>query len=355
MALALTGLNAIKTADLVWTDMSAFPVHGTLVTGPDSVRYTRLPDSLKGKVREELYDLGTNTAGMYIRFATDASAIGAKWKSTKKFNMNHMTAAGIRGLDLYVLDGDSTWTTVSSARPNFGKHNTTTMVISDMEPRMREYMLYLSLYDGVDSIYIGVDSAAQVVMPRIDSPVSEKPVVYYGTSITQGGCATRPGMVHTSIMSRALDREFINLGFSGNARLDTEIADMIAASDPSVIVLAPLPNLKTEELVARMPVFLDIVRKAHPEVPLLLVESPMFPLTRFDMETCKAITEKNAALRKIYEERKSAGDANLHYFRGEDILGYCKEGTVDNYHFTDLGFSIAATHMLPVIKSLLGQ
>ena len=361
---ACVAAQAIKTSELRWHSLEKFPLHGTLVhrndscgystvDPADSVHYARIPHSYKAAMRPELYDLGTNTAGMYIRFASNASAIGAKWKATKKFNMNHMTAAGIRGLDLYTRLDDGTWTTVSSARPSFGSHNTTTMVMTDMDPVMREYMLYLPLYDGVDSLFIGTDSAAVVQMPAALSPRAQKPIVYYGTSIVQGGCATRPGMVHTSILGRMLDREFINLGFSGNAKLDMDIAGLIASADPSLIVLDPLPNLKREELLERMPAFLAVVRAAHPDTPILLVESPLFPLTRFNNETRQTIADKNAALRQIYHSFKDTGDSNLHYFEGARVLGDCHEGTVDNYHLTDMGFTVFANNLLPVLTQLL--
>lgn len=342
--------QAITTSELVWHSMKEYPLHGTLVHG-DSVAYTRLPRALKGVVRDELYDLGTNTAGMYIRFASNASAIGAKWKATKKFNMNHMTATGIRGLDLYVRGDDGRWSTVSSARPWFNDHHTTTMIMSEMRPEMREYMLYLPLYDGVDSIYIGVDSLATVAMPSVDSPRRAKPIVMYGTSILQGGCASRPGMVHTSMLGRMLDREVINLGFSGNARLDMEIARLMADADASLFVIDPLPNLKTPELKERMEPFIAIIREKHPETPILLVESPLFPLMRYDQEVDSTITEKNNVLREIHDRLK-VSDRNLYYFEGKDVLGDCMEGTVDNYHLTDLGFSRFADSMYPVLKKL---
>ncbi|MDO5395832.1 MAG: SGNH/GDSL hydrolase family protein [Bacteroidales bacterium] len=343
---------AIKTDDLKWHSMKDFPLYGTVAKN-QSVNYVRVPDSLKKNMRPELYDLATNTAGMYIRFASDASAIGAKWKATKKFDMNHMTATGIRGLDLYTMLDDGTWTTVSSARPSFFRHNTTTMVMTDMTPRMREYMLYLPLYDGVDSIYIGVDSMATVCMPSLDSPVAANPIIMYGTSILQGGCASRSGMVHTSIIGRKLNRQVINLGFSGNARLDLDIAGLIADTPASVIVVDPLPNLKTPELVERMPAFIAAIRSKQPSTPILLVESPIFPLMRFNEETLQTITEKNKALQKIYDDLVSAGDANIHYFKGEDVLGDCVEGTVDNYHLTDLGFTHFADALSPVISALI--
>lgn len=331
--------------------MREYPLHGTVAKG-QSVNYVRIPDSLKANMRPDLYNLADNTAGMYIRFASNAKAIGAKWKATRKFNMNHMTAAGVRGMDLYTLQNGK-WTTVSSARPSLNSHNTTTMVITDMEPQMREYMLYLPLYDGIDSIYIGVDSTAVVQLPTIDSPRENRPIVMYGTSILQGGCATRPGMVHTSIISRMLDRQVINLGFSGNAKLDMEIATLIGQTPASVIVLDPLPNLKEDELNQRMSPFVAEIRRHQPNTPILLVESPIFPLMRFNTETNATISSKNNALRLIYDKLVTAGDNKLYYFRGEDVLGDCVEGTVDNYHLTDLGFTVFANNLAPVIQRLM--
>ena len=342
---------AISSADLVWHSADSLPLLGTLA--PDASKaYSRLPDSLENRVRKPLWDLGLNSAGLAIRFRSDASAMGFKWKSLNKFNMNHMTPTGIRGLDLYALaDDGATWETVSSARPSLGSHSTTTLVVSDMTPKMREYMLYLPLYDGVDSIFIGVDSAAMVLQPLADTPRRDKPLVMYGTSILQGGCATRPGMIHTSIIGRMAGREVINLGFSGNAQLDLEIAELIAQADPSVIVLDMLPNCTKEQLEEKLVPFYTIIRSAHPLTPILMVESPLFPIMRWDNEVRRTITEKNATLAAIFSQLKES-DQNLHYFKGEDVLRNI-DGTVDNYHLTDLGFAEFANNLYPVILSLI--
>lgn len=348
--LAAFASYAIKTDDLKWTSADPFPVYGTLC--PDATKsYSRLPDSLENRVRPDLWALGKNSAGLFIRFRSDASAMGFKWKALNRFNMNHMTPTGIRGLDLYALDDDGTWQTVSSARPALNSHHTTAMAVTDMEPRMREYMLYMPLYDGVDSIFIGTDSAAVVLPAAVDLPVRRRPIVMYGTSILQGGCATRPGMVHTSILGRMLNREVINLGFSGNAKLDYEIAHLIAQSDPSVIVLDMLPNCKKEELEERLETFYTIIRKAHPTVPIVMVESPIFPIMKWNTETYETISEKNRTLATIFAGLKATDD-NLYYFEGDRIIPDL-EGTVDNYHLTDLGFTQFARAMYPLLVSLL--
>ena len=354
LVLAMTlspAISAIKPSEMAAHDASALPLLGTLA--PDASKaYSRLPDSLESQVRPDLWSLGKNSAGLAVRFRSDASAIGARWKSTNRFSMNHMTAAGIRGLDLYVLDADSAWTPVSSARPSMSSHNNASCIMENMEPRMHEYMLYLSLYDGVDSLYILTDSAARVLPPDIDLPRRHRPMVMYGTSILQGGCASRPGMVHTSILGRMFNREVINLGFSGNARLDPEIARLMAVCDASVYVLDMLPNCTAEILEERLEPFMAILRAAHPDTPVLLVESPMFPAERFNSEVRTTLTHKNDVLRGIYR-RLADDDPNLYYMSSDHVLDDV-EATVDNYHYTDLGFSKFAEAMRPVLETIVG-
>lgn len=343
-------ISAVKTDDMSAHSLSKRPLFGTLAR-ETTVPYSRFPDSLKAVLRPEVWNLGLNSAGLAVRFASDATDIGAKWYSVNRFAMNHMTPTGIRGLDLYVLMPDSTWQTVGSARPSMSSHSNKAIIIEDMPRRMREYMLYLPLYDGVDSLFILTDSAATVCMPSIDLPHRDKPLIMYGTSILQGGCASRPGMVHTSIIGRMLNRDVINLGLSGNARLDPEVASYMAAADASLYVIDALPNCTTPILRDRMDAFIDIIRTAHPATPILLVESPMFPAARHSIEVFETLKEKNECLRLIYDRRKEA-DSNLYYMEADQILDDV-EATVDNYHFTDLGFYKFARVMIPVIERIL--
>lgn len=353
VAAALSVTAAMSARDFVYHDLSVFPVIGT--AAPDASKaYSRLPDSLKSQIRPELWNLGLNSAGLAIRFASDASDISARWKALNKFNMNHMTATGIRGLDLYVMLPDSSWTTLGAARPAFNSHNSTSTIVTDMKPAMREYMLYLPLYDGVDSVMIGTDSAAVVIAPRVDLPSRQKPLVMYGSSILQGGCATRPGMVHTSIIERELNREVYNFGFSGNARLDPEIARVMASVDAGAYVIDALPNCKREQVLELTEPFYRIIREARPGVPVVFVESEPFPVMRFSEEVRQTVTEKNEALRQVYDSLVARGETDIYYMPASDILGDCVEGTVDNYHMTDLGFEHFARGMMPLLRKVLG-
>lgn len=247
-------LAASTHAQLLYHDASAFPLLGK-ATDATLTRYERLPASLKSVSRKPLWDLGRNSAGLALRFRSNSTCIGAKWEVRDNRSMNHMTPTGIKGLDLYCLQ-DGKWVFAGSGRPQ-GKVNEAT-IVKNMDPEEREYLLYLSLYDGVTSLAIGVDSLSTLDQPTVDLPVREKPVVFYGTSILQGGCASRPGMAHTNILERWLNRECINLGFSGNALLDLEIAELIATVDASMFVLDFLPNATVEQMKERAEKFYSI-------------------------------------------------------------------------------------------------
>lgn len=167
--------------------------------------------------------------------------------------MPHMADVGDSGLDLYI-DREGRLE-IRGQRFRMGgrdKEVKNKTMVSNMEPSMREYMLYLSLYNGISSLEIGVDEGAVIEAPSIDSPRSDRPIVMYGTSILRGGCASRPGMAFTAILGRMLDREIINLGFSGNAWLDYEIAEYITrAQNPALIVLDYVPNSTAEMIDER--------------------------------------------------------------------------------------------------------
>ncbi len=240
---------------------------------------------------------------------------------------------------------------MNSARPS-GKNNEAT-IISNMEPVAREYMLYLSLYDGVTSLEIGIDSAATISQPQVNLPIREKPVVCYGTSILQGGCATRPGMAHTNILSRWLNREFINLGFSGNARLDYEIAEVVAGVDASLFILDFVPNASVKEIEEKADKFYSIIRNRHPPgTPILFVEDPVFTHTLFDTRIEKEVNDKNKALHVFFDSLKARGEKNIHLLSSQNMLGDDGEATVDGIHFTDLGFMRYAELLFPKIKDI---
>lgn len=344
---AAVGMHA---QEIKYTDASEFPLYGKISQQTDS-RYERLPSSLKGISRDPVWYLGRNSAGLFIRFRSNSTFISARWESTFNNSMTHMTDTGTKGLDLYALV-DGQWRHVCSAQPQ-GKHSERT-IIANMDPIEREYMLYLSLYDGVSSLEIGVDENAFIGQPAVDRPSREKPVVMYGTSILQGGCANRPGMAHTNIISRRLDREVINLGFSGNALLDMEIAGLMASvEDPGLFVLDYAPNASAEAIAQIGEDFFRIIRNAHPEVPVVFIEDVIFPHTIFDNKILKEVTEKNAAQKELFRRLKKSREKKIYYISAEGMIGDDGEATVDAIHFTDLGAMRYVDFVMPTLRKAI--
>lgn len=351
--LAIALLSVVLQAnsqEIVYTDASQFPLYGK-VSDNTTERYVRLPDELKDVCRGPVWYLGQNSAGLFITFRSNSPSIHVKWDSMFNNSMNHMTDTGTRGLDLYVLH-EGKWRFAGSGRP-IGKE-TTCKVICNMDPQYREYMLYLSLYDGVSSLEIGVEQGYVVQMPSQERPSRERPVVMYGSSILQGGCASRPGMAHTNIISRRLDREVINLGFSGNALLDIEIAALMASvEDPGVFVLDYVPNASAEAIDEVGEQFFRVLRDAHPEVPVIFIEDPLFAHSVFDNAIKDEINRKNEAQKRLYQTLLAAGEDKLYYIAADGLLGDDGEGTVDGIHFTDLGMTRYVDCVLPVIIEAL--
>lgn len=351
VAIAMVILSGSASAqNVVYTDASVFPLFGK-VSEQTNDRYERLPSSLEGVSREPVWYLGRHSAGLFIRFRSNSTSIHARWESTFNNTMTHMTDTGTKGLDLYALvDGE--WRHVCSAQPQGKKSER--CIIANMDPVEREYMLYLSLYDGVKSLEIGVDEGSMLDLPAVDRPSREKPVVMYGTSILQGGCANRPGMAHTNIIGRRLDREVINLGFSGNALLDMEIAELMASvEDPGLYVLDYVPNASADAIDQVGEQFFRIIRDAHPEVPVVFIEDVIFPHTIFDNKILEEVTKKNIAQKRLFKKLKKSGEKRIYYISAEGMIGDDGEATVDATHFTDLGAMRYVDHVLPVIKRAL--
>lgn len=334
---------------LRYVDASTFELIGKGFAGTEN-QYERLPASLKDKTRPAVWSLSKNCSGLAIRFRTNSRIIAAKWELTGDVVMNHFAPSGIKGVDLYCLE-DGKWLFVNSGRPN-GKFSRS-VIVKDMVGKEKEYMLYLPLYDGVSDLEIGIESTALIENPQIDSPRKDKPVVVYGTSITQGGCASRVGMSYTNQLSRMLDRQFINLGFSGNGKLDLEVAEAMAGIDASCFVIDCLPNVSADQMKEKYIRFYEIIRKKNPEVPVLMVENPLYTHMVFDQKIRSAVNEKNSLLRSFYQELKKKGDRNLYYLKADGMTGDDLEGTVDGVHLTDLGFKRQAEHFYPVLKKII--
>lgn len=314
--------------------------------------FDRLPTRAEGVVTNAVWGLSRNSAGICVRFETDATTIHAKWKLTSdRLAMPHMPATGVSGLDLYARDDDGRWRWLAVGQPS-AQENTVTLC-SNIASGPREFLLYLPLYNGVSEVAIGIPAGTSLFRASDYPDGHERPIVFYGTSITQGGCASRPGMVHTAILGRWLNRPVINLGFSGNGRLETELVQFTSEIDAAVFVIDCLPNLGAEDVAARTEPVVRLIRETHPDTPILLVEDRTYSDAIFNPDKRSRNDASRAALRAAYERLVANGDPALHYLEGEYLLGEDNEGTVDSSHPTDLGFWRQAEAFRAILEPLL--
>lgn len=333
-------------AETDWIDADTLQVEGRVFENRAST-WDRLPAEAEQVVRAPVWSLSRHSAGIVIRFATDSPSVSVRWRlGDAKLAMPHMPATGVSGVDLYGRTADG-WRWAACGRPE-GIENSRRLV-GDLPVGNRDWMLYLPLYNGVESVEIGVESGHDVR----SLPPRERPVVFYGTSITHGACASRPGMTHVAILGRRLDHPVVNLGFSGNGRLEPEVGRFLNRIDASVFVLDCLPNLDGAATEARTIPMVRQIRSAHPEVPIVLVEDRTYADAAFAPKRATRNRENRDAFRRAYEELVETGVKNLFYVEGDTLLGDDGEATVDGSHPTDLGFMRQADALEPAIRSAL--
>ena len=333
----------------VWHDAAHMHVFGKAVE-ETYAPFVRFPEDINAQARKALKNLGQDAAGLYLQFRTDSPAIHVRWTSVKQLTMSHMASVGSRGLDLYVRTAKD-WRYVGSARPDLKNAETTRVLVKELDPVMKTFRLYLSLYDGISALEIGVEDAAAFEPEGAET--RKPPVVMYGTSILQGGCVSRPGMAATNILGRWLDREVVNLGFSGNARLDAEIAELMArVENPAVFVLDNVPNDTPEMILERMEPFVKTLRDAHPDVPIVFVEQAPYAHDFVSASSAGRVRRKNEAQYTMYKRLTAAGYKKLYFVSGEKLIGTDGEATVDYVHQTDLGAMRYAKALYPILKRL---
>ena len=306
--------------------------------------YTRLPQVYMDSCRKDQKWLYDHSSGIAVRFATDSKRIAAQWNLKNNFHMQHMAMTGIKGTDLYRLNEvTGKWEYVNTARPqekNFKADSIQSKLYVDyMDGEMHEYMIYLPLYDGINWLQIGVDSAAQLIQPQVDNPRSMGKIVVYGTSIQQGGCASRTGMVPTAMIQRDFNLECVNLATSGQARMDFYIAEAMASIEDAICyVLDPVPNCTKDRCDTATYDFVKILRTLRPEVPIIMVDGLMYPYTRHDSYHAEYLPQKNECFRRGFDEHVAENAKGMYYMTHEGQTGPDMEGTVDGIHLTDYGF-----------------
>ena len=338
--------------DIVWhgVDEPGFRLGGLPFCADGNFR--RLLVLPEGAIPEAVDNLAWYTAGATLAFKTDSANICLRAKLFSAQLMDHMTAICRRGFDLYT-GGPGNWQFCGVTRFPAQETDYAVILVRDLPgERMREFLLEFPLYCGVDNVEIGLDAGAKVAPPTPWNDGGR--VVFYGTSITQGGCASRPGMCLTSLLSRRWNREVVNLGFSGSGRGEPEVMKLVAGvPDPAMFVLDYVVNAGVAKFRETLPGAIDIIRARHFETPVVLL-TPMH-LTR-ELYSAKRADDFRTVcelMRTEAERRHAAGDKNVHFVNGTVDDPEWSEYMVDGVHLTDLGFFRQYELVAPQLEKLL--
>ncbi|OIQ40614.1 MAG: acetylhydrolase [Bacteroidetes bacterium MedPE-SWsnd-G1] len=311
--------------------------------------YHRLPAKAESEVRSPVWNLSKHSAGLSIRFRSNSDNIKIKYNLSGALSMPHMPATGVSGMDLYKKTKDGNWERLwgSYKLDTISRYNFNNKDTSEFYKKFgAEYQLFLPLYNEVSNLEIGVDTDADFnLIPKR----KEKPVVVYGTSIAQGACATRPGMAWTNILSRRLDREVINLGFSGNGKMEPALGYLMTDIDAKVFYIDCLPNLTATDNPFLLTINLvQILKEKYPNTPVVLVAHPGF--SNNPTEKSNLDTDLQTAITTL----TSLGHKRIYFLPRED-LGLNFESFVDYVHPNDIGMTEYADGMEKIYRTLFRE
>ena len=332
---AVTDTNGVK-----WIDGKFLPIEGRWTGGDTAHYYSRLPDTLTSKVNGGVRGMRKHTSGMLFRFRTDSKFLVLRHKPLDGWHaMPHMTEVGVSGWDVYRLDKTcGKWRFVAS---NHGaaadKSNPGSRVKRITWKPGDECIINLPLYNGVAEFSLGIDPGAKVEAPSPWASGVSKPVVFYGTSITHGGCATRPGLGFVNIVGRDLQVPVYGLGFSGSGAMEYELSDVIAKIDASCYVLDCLWNMNSK---AEKPRAGRLVEENYePFIRNLRAKRPGVPIVMAEM--CDVYKNgpgaKDKYVKSLYDKLVAEGWKDLVYLPKDGMYPDDMEGTVDGCHPNDWG------------------
>lgn len=330
-------------------DGNLFKIFGLLLPDETENHYRRLPVDVAKSVSDGVLWLYRNTAGGRVRFRTDSPYVSIYAKESNVARMVHMPVTGSGGFDLYSVGPEAEGNVYSGTFvPDFNEKEEYESILYFMEQGAEHSVtIHFPLYANTDILYIGLKEGS--FCEPVDDYRKIPPVVYYGSSITQGGCASTPGAAYQNIISRALNVDHINLGFSGSAKGEKEILDYINGLDMSVFVLdydhnAPSPEYLNNTHKA----FYEGIRSLHPDLPVVMITRPKAHLTEDEKERLSVV-------KRTYDEAVAGGDKNVYFIDGSTFFEpvYGDGALVDNCHPTSLGFMYMARKIGSVIEKLI--
>jgi len=306
----------------------------------------RLPRRTAAHMPPGVYRLMRFPTGARLRFRSNTTTLWLDLDADPPGTMPHMSALGMRGLDVYV-DGQY-WASATFSEPGTCQLR----LLSDVPPGPKNITVYLPTFQRLTIKAIGLDAGASLEpSPPFANPL---PIVYYGSSIAQGACASRPGMSYEAILSRALGLDYVNLGFSGSGKAEPEVVELVAQLDACcyVLDLGKSFGMQPPAVYGRM---LDTLRAAHPQTPIVCI-TPIFSCREFYSDAYRKRSEHcREAVRQEATVRIKAGDTRLFLVDGLELLGAADaDAFAEGTHPSDLGFTRIAERLEPVIRNAVG-
>jgi lysophospholipase L1-like esterase len=347
-------LKKAEADGIVWLDPreGPFKLYGFEWIGEDNV-YRRLPVHPDWEIREAVDQLANHTAGGQIRFRSNSQKILLQVELRERSGMYHMPATGQSGFDLYVNDG-AVYRYLKTTRFPADTISYQVELLNTDDKQMRDFILNFPLYNGVNSVLIGLETQSRIRAPRPFSRTGK--IVIYGTSITQGGCVARPGMAYSNMLSRKLDIAFVNLGFSGNGRGEPALAHLINQIPETSFIILDYEANAGETIFNTLDPFVSILREKHPDTPILIMSKIRYAGAPVGSPADKTLMTRRDFQRNLVEERRIGGDKNIYFLDGSSILGDdYDECTVDGSHPTDLGSARIADALLSAIEDILAK
>lgn len=331
--------NDVNKSDVQYYSVHSSPFRIYGVFYKDG-KFKRIDEDVAKSTSAGVFSLNTNTAGGRIRFCTDSEYVAIKVRYGNVGKMPHFSLWGTAAFDLYA---DCEYVNTFKLAENTLPYSNA--VIDFPDKKMRSITINMPSYAEVEEVVVGLSENAKI--SESTDYMIETPIVFYGSSITQGGCSSRPGCIYQNVISRALDANYINLGFSGNAKGESTIRDYIKSLKMSAFVLDYDHNAPTiEHLKATHEQFYLAVRSEHPTLPIIICSRPKYTLTN-DEKNRRAVVETT------YKNALKRGE-NVYFLDGKTLMAECKnEGTVDNCHPNDLGFNSMAKPLIEVLKKAL--
>lgn len=346
MILTATAAEAAPK-NLKWVDASTLTIINK--AQPDTVTWQRIDTTHYDNLTKIAATYLSYSTGIAVTFKTDSRNVYARWTTSGRKPAANNTLINQSGLDMYIMH-DGKWMFAGTGSPKAGKARQEAPVVSNMTDSMKECVLYLPLFDTVKDLQIGVDPGATI---------EKAPGLFHGrlavigSSITHGSSASRPGMTYPARLGRAFGMEAVNIGLSGQCKLDKFFSDIAADTEADVFVFDTFSNPTPEQIEERLRGFVKAVRKAHPDTPLIFLQTEIRETGNFDLKKRELERSKRATAERIMNEIIASGEPNIYFINPGMPIGDDHEATVDGVHPTDLGFTRILQHIQPRIEEIL--